>query len=154
MASQFTSEETAAAGAAATSEEQHLRAAAAARGSQPGQAGVKHDAPGIHPFSFHLSTNPRKPNLERKPCTHGDALRRLATCAQRPPPPERRGERLAQKEVESLWRKKEVLQSMRVDVFMGYSENPMPPPMGGRGTGFRRRAAPPGGRTVRPRTDT
>jgi hypothetical protein len=35
---------------------------------------------------------------------------------------------LAQKEVESLWRKKLVLQSMRVDVFMGYSENPMPPP--------------------------
>jgi hypothetical protein len=71
MDSQFTSEETAAAGATATSEEQHLRAAAAAaRGSQPGQAGVEHDAPGIHPFPFLLSKNhPRKPNLERKPRT-------------------------------------------------------------------------------------
>ena len=43
---------------------------------------------------------------------------------------------MAQKEVESLWRKKLVLQSMRVDVFMGYSENPMPPPSGGQGDGI------------------
>ncbi|EAZ08912.1 hypothetical protein OsI_31177 [Oryza sativa Indica Group] len=39
----------------------------------------------------------------------------------------------------NLWRKKLVLHSKRVDVFMGCTENPMPPP------------PPPVGRLVRPR---
>jgi hypothetical protein len=43
-----------------------------------------------------------------------------------------------------------VLQSNRVDVFMGYSENPMNPPQGKETGGFLRRAAPSGGRADRP----
>lgn len=47
-------------------------------------------------------------------------------------PPPRRSRRAQRKQEEelSLWRKKLVLQSNRVDVFMGYSENPMNPPQG------------------------
>jgi hypothetical protein len=49
-----------------------------------------------------------------------------------PPPPTTRSWRAQRKQEEelSLWRKKLVLQSSRVDVFMGYSENPMNPPQG------------------------
>lgn len=60
---------------------------------------------------------------------------------------------MKQEEAASLWRKKLVLQSRRVDVFMGYSENPMTPPQGKEKGGFLRRAAPSGGRAGRPGTD-
>jgi hypothetical protein len=55
-----------------------------------------------------------------------------------------------QEEELSLWRKKLVLQSNRVDVFMGYSENPINPPQGKEMGGFLRRAAPSGGPADRP----
>lgn len=47
-----------------------------------------------------------------------------------PPPRRSRRAQREQEEELSLWRKKLVLQSNRVDVFMGYSENPMNPPQG------------------------
>jgi hypothetical protein len=61
---------------------------------------------------------------------------------------------MKQQEEASLWRKKLVLQSMRVDVFMGYSENPMAPPQVNDAGGFLRRAvaATSGGRPARPGT--
>ncbi|PWZ56248.1 hypothetical protein Zm00014a_017152 [Zea mays] len=59
-------------------------------------------------------------------------------------PPPKRSRRVGrpqrkQEEELSLWRKKLVLQSIRVDVFMGYSENPMNPPQGKETRGFLRR---------------
>nr|CAB3482929.1 unnamed protein product [Digitaria exilis] len=60
---------------------------------------------------------------------------------------------MKQEEAESLWRKKLVLQSRRVEVFMGYSENPMTPPQSKETGGFLRRAAPSGGPAGRPRTE-
>jgi len=56
---------------------------------------------------------------------------------------------MKQEEEASLWRKKLVLQSTRVDVFMGCSENPMTPPQSKETGGFLRRAAPSGARAGR-----
>ena len=47
---------------------------------------------------------------------------------------------MKQQEEASLWRKKLVLQRTRVDVFMGYRENPMTPPQSKETGGFLRRA--------------